>query len=267
MQIPILRGREIQPRDMTHPHLAAVVSQDFAREYFAGGNPLGQFLGLPEDCPKCSIEVVGVSADVLIGRDVRDERGPTVFLPFNYLGHVEGMAFELRTAGDPLTYVRTVRELVRQADPRLPVSEIRTQSALIDGTMNREVSFARLCTGFALLALAIACVGLYGAMSYDVARRTGEIGIRMALGAERGRVLRMVLSEALLLAAAGLAISIPAALFATKLIRAFLFETSPKDPVSLAAAGMSLVITAVLAGFLPARSASRIDPMTALRHE
>jgi predicted permease len=266
MQIPILRGREIQPRDMTHPHLAAVVSQDFARENFAGGNPLGQFLGLP-DCPKCSLEIVGVSADVLIGRDVRDERGPTVFLPFTYLGHVEGMAFELRTAGDPLTYVRTVRELVRQADPRLPVSEIRTQSDLIDGTMNREVVFARLCTGFALLALAIACVGLYGAMSYDVARRTGEIGIRMALGAERGRVLRMVLREALVLAAAGLAIGIPAALFATKLVTAFLFETSPKDPVSLAVAAASLAITAVLAGFLPARNASRIDPMTALRHE
>jgi macrolide transport system ATP-binding/permease protein len=267
MQIPILRGREIQPRDMIGSHLAAVVSQDFARENFAGGNPLGQFLGLPEDCPQCAVEIVGVSADVLIGHDVRDERGPTVFLPFTTWGHVEGMAFELRTAGDPLTYVRTVCELVRQADPRLPVSEIRTQSALIDGTMNREVLFARLCTCFALLALAIACVGLYGAMSYDVARRTGEIGIRMALGAERGRVLRIVLREALLLAAAGLAIGIPAALFATKLVRAFLFETSPKDPVSLAVAAASLVITAVLAGFLPARNASRIDPMTALRHE
>lgn len=104
-------------------------------------------------------------------------------------------------------------------------------------------------------------------MSYDVARRTGEIGIRMALGAERGRVLWMVLREALLLAAAGLAISIPIALFATKLVRAFLFETSTKDPVSLAVAAALLVITAVLAGFLPARNASRIDPMIALRHE
>jgi macrolide transport system ATP-binding/permease protein len=267
MQIPILRGRELQPRDMAHAHLAAVVSQDFARENFARGNPLGQFLGLPEDCPQCAVEIVGVSGEVLIGHDVRDERGPTVFVPYTYLGHVEGMAFELRTAGDPLNYVRTVRELVRQADPRLPVSEIRTQTALIDGTMNREVLFARLCTGFALLALVIACVGLYGAMSYDVARRTGEIGIRMALGAERGRVLWMVLREALLLAAAGLAISIPAALFATKLVRAFLFETSPNDPVSLAVAAASLVITAALAGFLPARNASRIDAMTALRHE
>lgn len=267
MQIPILLGREIQPRDMTRPHLAAVVSQEFARKNFAGRNPLGQFLGLPDECPQCSIEIVGVSGDVLIGRDVRDERGPTVFLPFTTWGRVEGMAFELRTAGDPLTYVRTVRELVRQADPRLPLSEIRTQSALIDGTMNREVVFAGLCTGFALLALAIACVGLYGAMSYDVARRTGEIGIRMALGAPRGRVLWMVLREVLLLAAAGLAISIPAALFAPKFVGSFLFETKPNDPVSVAVAAATLVTTAVLAGFLPARSASRIDPMAALRHE
>jgi macrolide transport system ATP-binding/permease protein len=156
---------------------------------------------------------------------------------------------------------------VRQADPRLPVSEIPTQRALIDGTMNREVVFARLCTGFGLLALAIACIGLYGAMSYNVARRTAGIGIRMALGAQRGWVVWMVLREVLLLAAAGLAISIPAALFATKLVGSFLFETKPNDPVSLAVAAASLVTAAVLAGFLPARNASRIDPMSALRHE
>jgi ABC-type antimicrobial peptide transport system permease subunit len=160
-----------------------------------------------------------------------------------------------------------VRDLVRQADPRLPVSEIRTQSALIDATMNREVVFARLCTGFALLALAIACVGLYGAMSYNVARRTSEIGIRMALGAPRAGVLWMVLREVLLIAAAGLAIGIPAAWLATTLIGSFLFEIKPHDPASLAMAAACLLTAAVIAGFLPARHASRIDPMTALRHE
>jgi macrolide transport system ATP-binding/permease protein len=267
MQIPILLGREIQPRDMTPSHPVAVVSQQFAQANFGSGNPLGQFLSIPRDCPKCAIEIVGVSGDVLIGRDVRDERGPTVFLPISTAWRVRGVAFELRTAGNPLAYVRTVRELVREADPRLPLSEIRTQSALIDGTMNREVVFARLCTGFGLLALAIACVGLYGAMSYNVARRTAEIGIRMALGAERRRVVWMVLREALLLAAAGLAISVPAALFATRLVKSFLFETKPDDPVSLILAAVSLVTAAALAGFLPARNASRIDPMVALRHE
>jgi ABC-type antimicrobial peptide transport system permease subunit len=124
-----------------------------------------------------------------------------------------------------------------------------------------------LCTAFALLALVTACVGLYGAMSYNVARRTGEIGIRMALGAARSRVVWMVLREVLLLVAAGLVISIPAALFGTKLLKSFLYETQPNDPISLTVAAVSLVVAATLAGYLPARKASRIDPMIALRHE
>jgi predicted permease len=267
MQIPILRGREIQPSDMAPSHLGAVVSQQFAQEYFGGRNPLGQFIGLPHECPKCAIEVVGVCEDVLIGRDVRDEHGPAVFVPFTGGWRVRGMDFELRTAGNPLTYANIVRELMRRADPFLPISEIRSQSAIVESTMNREVVFARLCTSFALLALAIACVGLYGAMSYNVARRTGEIGIRMALGAPRRRVVWMVLREVLLLTAAGLAAGIPAALLVTKLLKSFLFETKPNDPASLAVAIASLVVAAALAGFLPARNASRIDPMAALRHE
>ncbi len=267
MQIPILLGREIQARDMTGSHLAVVVSQEFAHKYFPGANPVGQVIGLPEDCPKCAVEVVGVCGDVLIGRDVRDERGPAVFVPFTTWGHVGSMAFELRTAANPAAYIGTVRELVREADPRLPVSAIRTQSDLIDGTMNREVVFARLCTGFALLALLIACVGLYAAMSHNVARRTGEIGIRMALGAPRARVVSMVLREVLLLAAAGLVVSIPAALLGTRLLRSFLYEISPYDPASLMIAVASLVAAAFLAGFVPARNASRIDPIVALRHE
>ena len=143
-------------------------------------------------------------------------------------GPVEGMVYELRTAGDPLAYVHAVRELVRQADERLPISGVNTQSALIDETINQEIAFARLCSLFAVLALAIACVGLYGAMSYNVARRHGEIGIRMALGAQRGGVVWLVLREVLMLAAAGLAISVPAALAASKLIQSFLFDTKPE---------------------------------------
>ncbi len=124
----------MQLRDMTGGHLAAVVNQEFVRQNFGGGNPIGQFLGLPRDCGKCAFEIVGVSGDVLIGRDVRDERGPTVFVPFTAGWQVKEVVFELRTAGNPLTYADTVRELVHRADPRLPVSEIRTQSARVDGT-------------------------------------------------------------------------------------------------------------------------------------
>ena len=122
------------------------------------------------------------------------------------------MVYALRTSGDPLRYVNAVREIVRRADARVPVSEVRTQAADIDQTINQEITFAELCSGFAMLALVIACVGLYGTVSYNVARRTGEIGIRMALGAQRGVVVRMVLREVLVLAAVGLAIGVALAL-------------------------------------------------------
>jgi ABC-type antimicrobial peptide transport system permease subunit len=177
------------------------------------------------------------------------------------------MAYELRTAGNPLNHVRAVRELVQRADQRLPLSDVKSQSAWIDQAINQEITFARLCTAFAILALAIACVGLYGSMSYKVARRTGEIGIRMALGAPRSRVVWMVLREVFLLAAIGVAISVPTALAASKLVESFLFEMKPNDPLALTGAAVTLVIAAILAGYLPARNASRIDPTVALRHE
>ena len=267
MQIPILLGREIEARDMTRGHLVAVVSQAFARKNFGDASPIGHVLALPHDCPKCAIEIVGVSGDALIGRDVREKFGPAVFVPGSVPWAGEEIIFELRTAGSPMGYEQTVREVVRQTDPRLPVYEMRSQSALIDGTMNHEVIFARLCTGFAVLALAIACVGLYGTMSYSVARRAGEIGIRMALGARRGVVVWMVLREVLWLAAAGLAIGVPAAVGASKLVEAMLFGVKPGDVGAMAVTVGVLVAAALAAGFVPARRASRVDPMTALRCE
>ena len=177
------------------------------------------------------------------------------------------MIYELRTAGNPLTYVSAVRDLVQRADPRMPLADVMSQRARIDRTIRQEVAFARLCTAFALLALAIACVGLYGTMSYIVARRTGEIGIRMALGARRSRVLWMVLREVVLLTAVGLAIGVPTALAASKLVASFLFGMQPNDPLALTGSVVTLVGAALLAGYLPARHASRIDPMIALRHD
>jgi len=177
------------------------------------------------------------------------------------------MYYELRTVGDPLNYVNSVRDLVQRADQRLPLSNVKTQGAWIDQTINQEIAFARLSTAFALLALAIACIGLYGSMSYNVARRTSEIGIRMALGAQRHRVVWMVLREVILLAAAGLAIGVPAALTASKLVRSFLFGMQPNDPLTLTGAAVTLLTAAILSGYLPARNASLIDPMISLRHE
>jgi macrolide transport system ATP-binding/permease protein len=212
--------------------MVAVVNEAFAKRGFGDRSPLGQHLALGHGCTKCDIQIVGVSANALYG-DLKGTAPPTVFLPFaqDGWGPVRGMAYELRTVGNPLGYVHAVRDMVQRADPRLPLAEVKSQSAWIDQDINQEILFARLSTAFAILALAIACVGLYGTLSYNVARRTGEIGIRMALGAQRGRVVWMVLGEVFALAAIGLAISVPTALVASKAVESFLFGMKPADPM------------------------------------
>ena len=160
-----------------------------------------------------------------------------------------------------------VRAIVSQADPGVPVTDIKTQAAEIDQIMNQEIIFARLCAAFAILALLIACIGLYGTMSYTVARRTGEIGIRMALGAQRGAVVWMVLRQAFVMAVAGLAIGVSSALGLSRFVESFLFGVQPNNPAALVLAVAILLSAVLVAGYLPARKASRIDPMTAVRHE
>jgi predicted permease len=268
MQIPLLLGRDIDERDGPGAPMVAVVNEAFARRSFGDRNPLGQHLALEAKCTTCDIEIVGVSANSLYG-SVKRAAPPTVYLSFaqDAWGPVEGMVYQLRTTANPLSYVNAVRDLIRRADSRLPLADVKSQSARIDQTINQEIMFARLCTAFALLALVIACIGLYGTMSYHVARRTSEIGIRMALGAQRHRVLWMVLREVLLVAAVALAIGVPAAMSASTLLESFLFQMKPTDPLALTGSVATLLVTAVLAGYLPARNASRIDPTAALRHD
>jgi len=265
MQIPILAGREIDDRDQTGSRPVAVISERLARTYFGNENPVGRRITLPDE--KRDLEIVGVSANLRYGGLKNEEESAmTVFVAISQFSP-DRMTYALRVAGDPLTYVRSVHEIVREADSRIPVTNVVTQAAEIDRTISQEVTFAKLSTGFAVLALLIACVGLYGTVSYSVARQVGEIGIRMALGAQRGAVVWMVLRRVLLLAAVGLAISVPAALSASQLVKSFLFETQPNDPGTLALAGVVLLSAAILAGYAPARRASRIDPLAALRHE
>ena len=177
------------------------------------------------------------------------------------------MTYALRTDGDPLGYVAAVRQIVHDSDGRVPATNFKTQAADIDQTINQEIVFARLCTAFAILALVIACVGLYATMAYAVARRTNEIGLRMALGAGRGAVIWMVLREVCMLATVGLAIGVPTALGTSRFVESFLFGMKPNDPRALALAAAVLTIAALAAGYVPARRASRVDPMIALRHE
>jgi macrolide transport system ATP-binding/permease protein len=265
MQIPILAGREIDDRDQPGSRPVAVISERLARLYFENENPVGRHITLPDE--KRDLEIAGVSANVRYGSlKNEEENAMTVFVAVSQFPS-DQVTYALRTAGDPLRFVQSVHAIVREADSRIPVTNVATQAAEIDRTINRELMFAKLCTGFAVLALLTACVGIYGTMSYSVARQVGEIGIRMALGAQRGAVVWMVLRRVLLVAAVGLVISVPAALIAFRLVKSLLFNTQPNDPGTLALAGVVLLTAAILAGYAPARRASRIDPLVALRQE
>jgi predicted permease len=271
MQIPILAGRDLGDHDGSGSPAVAVVNETFVNANFDGRNPLGQHLILRKAVKgeplARDMEIVGVCRNSSYG-SLTGVIQPVAYIPYDQ-GYPEPdqMVYALRTTADPIRYVNAVRQTVREADPRVPISEIRTQAAEIEQTVSQEMTFARLCTGFAMLALVIACVGLYGTVSYSVARRTGEIGIRMALGAQRGRVVRMILRDVLAMAAAGLAIGAGTALATSKLVESFLYGIRHDDPTALVAAAGILLGAALLAGYLPAFRASRIDPLSAVRHE
>jgi predicted permease len=271
MQIPILAGRDFDERDRSGSPAVAVINEVFATRTFGDRNPLGQHLTLWEpgeqQRPGRDMEIVGVSRNARYG-GLTGAIPPVVYMPYDQgYPQPDQMVFALRTVGEPLRYVNTVREVVRQADAGVPVSDIRTQTADIDRTINQEITFARLCSGFAILALLIACVGLYGTVSQTVAHRTGEIGIRMALGAPHRRIVWMVLREVSVLAAVGLAVGLAAALGTSGFVASFLYEVKPNDPVALTLPVMIFLSAALLAGYVPARKASRIDPMTAIRQD
>lgn len=265
MQIPRLAGHDIEDRGRA----VAVVDEEFAKTYFPGENPVGQHIAAPGPAPHDDdLEIVGVSAKAKYG-DIRGHQGPMAYILYDHVTFppLSQMTFELRTTGNPLNYVPAIREIVRKADPGVPVSDIKTQAAEIEERTNQETIVARLSTLFAILALAITCVGLYGTVCYNIARRTNEIGIRIALGAHPTRVVRMILRDVLATVLAGLAIGIPAALLSSKLVSSFLYGTKPNDPQALMAAVTILSGAALLAGYAPARRASRVDPMNALRDE
>lgn len=267
MEIPILLGRPIDERDVAAGSKVAVVNELFVKENFGGRNPLGRRFTTERRGKGVEIEIVGVAANARYST-LKGEIPAVVYLPHTYEARSIGsLTFEVRAAGDPRALVGAVREVVRQADPRIPLSEVRTQDAIIEQTIGQERTFATLCTAFAVLALSIAGVGLYGTMAYSVTRRTNEIGLRMALGAERAKLIWMVLREVLAMVAAGLAIGLPVVFATARLVRSFLFEVMPNDPWAIAGAAVVLVLVAVLAGYGPALRASRIDPWNALRHE
>ena len=268
MHIPLVAGRDFDQRDRLGAPPVAIVNEAWAKVNLDGQNPIGQevtsysFLSPPQE-----MEIIGLAKNARYD-DLTGDFPSVVYLPYeqNFVP-VDEMTFFLRTTGNPLQYAAAVRDIVRQADSRIPVAGLSTQVAQIDREMIPETLFARLCTAFAILALSIACVGLYATTSYTVARRTSEIGIRMALGAPRATVVWMVLRDVLILSLLGLALSLPASMAVSKLVESLLFGVQPNDPRVLAAAVGILLSAALAAGYVPARKALRIDPMTAVRQE
>jgi macrolide transport system ATP-binding/permease protein len=273
MKIPMLLGREIDERDRAGSAPVAVVSDQFAKTFLPGQDPLGRrlavtFASRATGRVTVDLEIVGVAATARYG-GLKTAIPPVVYVPYAHIPsfQLQQMTFALRTDGDPLRHVSTIRQIVNAADSRVPVTNVVTQAADLDRMINQEIVMARLGTTFAILALVIACVGLYGTMSYGVARRTREIGIRVALGARRGGVVWMVMREALLLTAVGLALSIPLVRGTSRFIESFLFDMTPNDARAITIALVTLITAALLAAYAPARRASRIDPQRALREE
>jgi predicted permease len=263
MCIPVLFGRELRASDNESASKVVVVNQAFARKYFPEKNPLGQVLKVKGNDAEWLI--VGMCQDTKY-TGIKDEIPPTVYFSFRQ-DAISFACFAVRTALPPPAIVPAVRKAVAGVNPMVPLAGITTQKAMRDKSVAQERLFASLCSALAFLAVLLSCIGLYGLLAYNVARRTSEIGIRMALGATRRNVAWPILREAIVLGAMGVAIGVPAALALTRFIERQLYGVAPTDPMAMASAAVLLLLIAIVAAWIPARRAAKIDPMEALRYE
>ena len=284
MKIPVLRGRTFKPEEyeltakaeadkQARASLAepVIVNEAFVRAYFPNVSPLGQPFGAyvpgvngdpaPDATASAGWQIVGVVRDAKY-ESLRTSIAPTIYVPAS-----EGGSFELRTSRDPMAVAPDVRNIVRQAGGDIPLTNIRTQTETIERQLFQERLVARLASLFGVVALLLAAIGLYGLLAHEVTRGTREIGIRVALGAPTGQVLGRVVRQGVVLAAIGLAIGAAASLAVTRLLRSMLFEVRPGDPVTLIGVSLVLMLVVLAACYIPARRASRVDPLVALRHE
>jgi predicted permease len=277
--LPLLLGRDFTPEETSNePEKSAkvaIINETMARYYFGTANPLGKRFGWgnpqlgSEERPGLRFdrgdprrfEIIGVARDAVYS-DLRDKPRHLIYFPGQ-----NGDYIVVRTAGAAKPLIATIRREIQSIDRRLEISDLFTAAQRLDRELFLERILAKLTGFFALLALLLACVGIYGVMSYNVERRTHEIGIRMALGAQRRDVVVLILRETLMLVLIGVTIGLGAALGATRLIANLLYDLTPNDPPTIALAAFLLLAVAALAGYLPARRAARVDPMVALRHE
>ena len=267
--VPVLLGREFTLNDTEAGQKVAVVNKAFADYYYGDANPIGKRIHFGDDEKDAvSLEIVGVIGNMKF-QNARNKPLRTVYRPILQIGDSQALTsnLEIRTLGDPASLTPSVRQVIERLDSKLPIFGVTTLREQFSGTVKQEQLIAEIVGFFGLLALFLSCVGLYGLMAHAVARRTNEIGIRMALGADRRGIVWMVLRESLLLVFVGVTIGIPAALVAGRLVASQLFGMTSTDPVSLFGAAILLLAVAALAGFIPALRASRVDPMVALRYE
>jgi predicted permease len=262
MRIPLVAGRTIERRDMRPNAEAVVVDEIFAAKYFPNANPVGRRFGLSPN-ENNRYEIVGVVGNSLYNR-LRTDAYPTVYEPYRPGGTIH---FAIRTTMDAARLAEAVRKAVASIDPAVPLTEFHTQTALIDRLLRTERLLGFLSGAFGLVALALAAIGLGGLLAYAVARRTNEIGVRMALGAAAGDVVRMVLRDSLWMVAIGILMGLPCAYAITRILKTALFGLEPFDPRTAVLSFSALLAVALVAAWVPARRAARIDPMTALREE
>jgi predicted permease len=282
MGVPIVAGRDFTEKDTAqvlhakgrpprnedfYVPATIIINETFAKKYFAGRSPLGRHIGMGIDPgTKLDMEIIGVVKDFKY-TNLRDEIPEQAFEPYLAEQYTFGMTVYLRTAMDPNQLFPSVRAKVRELDSNVPVYAMRTTEEQISNSLATERLVASLSAVFGFLATLLATIGLYGVMAYTVARRTREIGIRMALGAAQGNVVWMVMKEVLVLVGIGVGLGLPAALGLTRLVRSQLFGIAPNDPSTLVLAAVGLAVVASAAGYIPALRASRVDPILALRYE
>jgi predicted permease len=264
--IPFIAGRDFGPQDSRESQEVAVISESVARHFFGAENPIGRRFTPYTDSPP-QIEIIGVVRDAKY-KSLREPSGPMFYMPYAQFGPASGsMTLVVRTAGDPVPIAVAAQREARTLDPAMPRYEAETLAAQLDVSLTQERLVATLSSVFGLLALVLVCVGLYGVLAYDVARRTHEIGIRMALGANARQIVRLALGETLWMVGIGIVIGLGATWAATRWVASLLFGLQPQDPLTIGLAVLVLLAVAAVAGYLPARRATRVDPLVALKYE
>ncbi len=265
MGIPMIAGRSFGPQDTATSQKVAVINQALARKRFPNMNPVGKRFKTGDEKPVW-VQIVGICADTYYA-NLRDTPPPQFFMPYVQQPDVGRMTYAIRTQLSPAELVPALRRVVQDADRDLPIIDVRTQQEQIDANMQMERAFAALTVGFGVLALALACVGIYGIMAYSVANRTNEIGIRLALGAQPGQVRGMILRESTWLTVSGIVVGAAGALLLARLVKTMLYGIQPWDPATMTGGVLILLAVAFAASWIPARRAAGVQPMEALRHE